>query len=77
MVSNEEKCMNLTFPDTVPALYILANDTVREDAKWEHLHKDVITNKDSKVSIIPGYHYLHQSTLMGLVNESTSWDVRH
>ena len=77
MVSNEEKCMNLTFPDTVPVLYILANDTVSEDAKWEQLHKDVITNKDSKVSIISGDHYLHQSNLQGLVDEITSWDVRH
>ena len=74
MVSNEEKCMNLTFPDTVPVLYILANDTVSEDAKWEQLHKDVITNKDSKVSIISGDHYLHQSNLQGLVDEITSWD---
>jgi len=77
MVSNEEKCMNLTFPDTVPVLYILANDTVSEDAKWEQLHKDVITNKDSKVSIISGDHYLHQSNQQGLVDEITSWDVRH
>ncbi|MBR4083555.1 MAG: alpha/beta hydrolase [Lachnospiraceae bacterium] len=77
MVSNEEKCMNLTFPDTVPVLYILANDTVSEDAKWEQLHKDVITNEDSKVSIILGDHYLHQSNFRGLVNEITSWDVRH
>ncbi len=77
MVSNEEKCMNLTFPDTVPVLYILANDTVSEDAKWEQLHKDVITNMDSKVSIISGDHYLHQSNLQGLIDEITSWDVRH
>ena len=77
MVSNEEKCMNLTFPDTVPVLYILANDTVSENAKWEQLHKDVITNEDSKVSIILGDHYLHQSNMRGLVNEITSWDVKH
>ena len=69
--------MNLTFPDTVPVLYILAHNTVSEDAKWEQLHKDVITNKDSKVSIISGDHYLHQSNLQGLVDEIISWDVRH
>lgn len=67
-VTNELKClrknceekMGYTFPDTIPVLYVLAQDTVDSDPNWAPHHQDLAQNNDkSEVIIMEGSHYLH------------------
>lgn len=63
------KTINMKFPESVKVLYVLSKDNCEMMPEWEGLHKDLVTNKDSKVVVIRGAHYLHLTNLQGLVRE--------
>ena len=64
-----DKTINMKFPESVKVLYVLSKDNCDTMPEWEQMHKDLITNKDSKVVVIRGAHYLHLTNLQGLVRE--------
>lgn len=70
---NMEKCYDMKFPEEVPVLYVLASANDESMPSWEQIHKDVITNPQSKVTVIKGEHYLHFTNLDGLIDEIQKW----
>lgn len=73
MPDNMKKCYDMKFPVEVPVLYVLAKSNCDNMPKWEDIHKDLVTNIRSKVSVIEGEHYLHFTNLDGLVSEIENW----
>ena len=71
--SNLTECKDLKFPESVPVLYVLSGDNCKAIPEWEKLHKDIVTDPDSKVVVIDGPHYLHLYNLDGLMNEIDKW----
>lgn len=63
------KTIDMKFPESVKVLYVFSKDNCDNMPEWEQIHKDLITNKDSKVVVISGAHYLHLTNLQGLVRE--------
>ena len=63
------KTIDMKFPESVRVLYVLSKDNCDMMPEWEQIHNDLITNKDSKVVVISGAHYLHHTNLQGLVRE--------
>ncbi len=71
--TNFKTCHDMKFPESVPVLYVLAKDNCDMMAEWESLHKELVTNPDSKVVVIEGAHYLHFTSLEKLTAEIRSW----
>lgn len=70
---NMEKTYDMKFPESIPVLYVLSQDNCNTMDIWEPIHKDLVTNPDSKIVIIEGAHYLHQTNFDGLINEIDNW----
>lgn len=70
---NMEKCYDMKFPSEVPVLYVLAKANTESMDSWEQIHKDAVTNPNSKVTVIEGEHYLHFTSLDVLVDEIQKW----
>ena len=70
---NMKKCYDMKFPEEVPVLYVLAKANTESMDSWEQIHKDVVTNPKSKVTVIEGDHYLHFTSLDVLVDEIQKW----
>ena len=65
---NIDECYDIKFPETIPVLYVLAQDNVDAMPEWEQIHKDAVTSKMSKVVTIEGSHYLHLTNREKLIN---------
>lgn len=70
---NMNKCYDMKFPESVPVLYVLAKDNCDTIPQWEQWHKDLVTNPDSRVTVIEGSHYLHFTSLQRLTDEIKDW----
>ncbi|MCR4795398.1 MULTISPECIES: alpha/beta fold hydrolase [Ruminococcus] len=70
---NMDKCYDMKFPPQIPVLYVLAKSNVDSMSSWEQIHRDVVTNPNSKVTVIKGEHYLHFTNLDGLIEEIQKW----
>lgn len=65
--------LDYTFPESIPVLYVLAQDTIDRDAKWEGYHQDLMNNEKSKVVSMEGTHYLHIYDVDTLYNIIDDW----
>ena len=74
MPENGAKSYDLKYPETVPVLYVLAKSNCDTDPMWEQYHKDILTNPNSKVTVIEGEHYLHFTSLQTLLQEIRNWE---
>ncbi|MBE6063601.1 MAG: hypothetical protein E7207_08665 [Clostridium butyricum] len=63
----------MKFPDSVPVLYVLSEENCESDENWEKYHRDIVTNSNSRVTVIEGDHYLHWSNLNTLTKEIEDW----
>ena len=75
MGENFTKCRDMKFPEDVPVLYVLSKSNTEMMAEWKPLHEDVVTSPKSKVVVIDGQHYLHQTNLEGLIAEIKNWKI--
>ncbi len=71
--ANFKTCYDMKFPESVPVLYVIAKENCDMMPEWEGLHKDLVTNPESKVVVIEGAHYLHLTSLEKLAEEIRSW----
>ncbi|HAG14802.1 MAG TPA: hypothetical protein DCG49_13230 [Ruminococcus sp.] len=71
---NVETCRDMKFPESVPVLYVLSQDNCERMPAWEKLHRELLTNPDSKMTVISGSHNLHMTNLQGLLTELKNWD---
>ena len=69
-----ETCYDMKFPETVPVLYVLANDNCDRMPEWEPMHKELVTAPESRVVRIDGTHYLHHTNLDGLLSKMYGWE---
>ena len=74
MEQNAKDSIDLKFPENIPVLYMLSNETCKVMPEWEKLHKDVSTSKDSKVLILKGAHYLHAENLKDVLKTIKAWN---
>lgn len=74
MEQNSKDSISLKFPENIPVLYMLSNENCKVIPEWEKLHKDIITNKDSKVLILNGPHYLHNENLEDVLKTIKEWN---
>lgn len=73
MGDNFKRCRDLKFPESIPVLYVLSKSNTEMMAEWKPLHEELVTNPESKVVVIEGYHYLHQTSLDALLKEIRDW----
>ncbi len=70
---NSENCSDKKFPESVPVLYLISRDNCNLIPGWDDIHKDVITDPDSRVVVLDGGHYLHLENRAAVVNEIKNW----
>ena len=74
----------IKYPDSLPVLTFLADDTIQQsdemfaekgyDITWEKLHEDLITNSSiQKIEILTGTHYLHWTNSEKMASEITEF----
>jgi pimeloyl-ACP methyl ester carboxylesterase len=57
---NSEKARDMKFPETIPVLFFLSNETNAILPEWYNLHNEIIGNKNqSRIIALEGSHYLH------------------
>ncbi len=64
---NARKLQALRYPDGLPVLDFLAQDTIDSDPGWQKNHESQLRNvQRHRIVVLPGGHYLHwtQSTVM-------------
>lgn len=65
---------SLSFPESVPVLYILSQESVDSSENWLSEHEDLATNNPmSRVSVIEGNHFVHLSNEGETYNLITEW----
>lgn len=66
---------NLSFPSSVPVLYILAGESVDSDSSWLSWHQALASNNPkSEVLVAGGNHYVHLSAESEIVNMIETWN---
>ena len=70
---NSENCSDKKFPESVPVLYLISRDNCNLIPGWDDIHKDVITDPDSRVVVLDGGHYLHLENRAAVVKEIKNW----
>ena len=74
---NFEAEMTMRFPETVPVLYILAEDTCNTMENWKSMHEDLTAdNPASKIVVLQGNHYIHHCDPEGVVSLTEEWMTR-
>lgn len=57
---NAENEMMMTFPSSIPVLYVLSEDNVNNDDSWREYHEELVTNNPyGLVTAVEGNHYVH------------------
>ena len=74
MAHNMDVTYDMKFPESVPVLYVLAQDNCDIFPQWEQYHKEIVTSPESRVVVIEGEHYLHFSSLDELVSQIKDWN---
>ena len=67
MGNNARKLQGLRYPDGLPVLDFLAQDTIDSDPDWQKAHETQLQNvQQHKIVVLKGGHYLHwtQSTVI-------------
>jgi len=60
LASNASELNGVTYPDTVPVLYLLSTDSVSTIPGWAKRHEDQLGNvRRHKIVVLDGGHYLH------------------
>lgn len=65
---------DLSFPESVPVLYILASDSVDSTSKWLSWHTALASNNSkSSVCVVNGNHYVHLSAESEAFTKIVEW----
>lgn len=71
---NAKNEMDLTFPNSVPVLYILSGDSVKNDKNWKAHHEKLAQNNSySVVTAVDGNHYVHLAAEDDVFYISNDW----
>jgi hypothetical protein len=71
---NSEKTRDMKFPEGIPVLFFLSNETVAVLPEWYDLHNEIIGNKNqSRVIVLDGSHYLHYQYSKEIVITFEGW----
>lgn len=74
MSQNFKVASTMTFPDTVPTLFLLSTQSCRQIKVWEQLHLDIIKEINaSKIIVINGSHFLHYEVPERISEETKQW----
>jgi pimeloyl-ACP methyl ester carboxylesterase len=72
--SNSEAVIDLNYPESIPVLFLLSQETADLfndfGMNWISMHEKLIAgNKNSKITVLPGPHYLHTTCSKSMVKE--------
>jgi pimeloyl-ACP methyl ester carboxylesterase len=71
---NFEKTCNMKFPETIPVLFFLSNETSTVLPEWYNLHSEILGNKSqSRIVALNGSHYLHYQYSKEIVITFDEW----
>lgn len=71
---NAESEMTMTFPGSIPVLYILSEDNVNKDSNWKSYHEELVKNNSyGLVTVVKGNHYVHLAAEDEVFNISSDW----
>ncbi|MCQ2467876.1 MAG: alpha/beta hydrolase [Clostridia bacterium] len=71
---NAKNEMTMTFPSSIPVLYILSGDNVNKDSNWKEYHEELADNNSySLVTVVEGNHYVHLAAEDEVFNISSDW----
>jgi pimeloyl-ACP methyl ester carboxylesterase len=71
---NFEKARDMKFPNAVPVLFFLSNETGAFLPQWHNLHNELINNKNqSKIVFLNGSHYLHYQYSREITDIFNEW----
>lgn len=60
--TNAESETTMTFPNSIPVLYVLSEDSVNNDSDWRENHEALVMNNSyGLVTVVPGNHFVHLS----------------
>ncbi len=63
-----------TFPESIPVLYLLANDSQSRTSQWKSIHENMTVNEKSAVKVLKGAHALHLSSLQLVIKSVKDWN---
>jgi len=71
---NSETAQDLNYPKSIPVLFLLSQETIDRfndfGMNWISMHEKLIAdNKNSKIVVLPGPHYLHTTCSKSMVEE--------
>ena len=70
--ANNEK--TLSFPESVPVLYILSDESVEDSPNWLEYHEELASNNpNSQVMVVDGNHYVHLSSEDEVIDITMDW----
>ena len=74
------RMFDMTYPDSVPVLTFLAEDSTAQIPVWEQLHRELTSNENSATEILTGGHYVYQfhpeeiaEKTLGFINSGSLW----
>jgi pimeloyl-ACP methyl ester carboxylesterase len=71
---NFEKARAMKFPETLPVLFFLSNETATVLPEWYNLHSEILGNKSqSRIVVLNGSHYLHYQYSKEIVITFDEW----
>lgn len=71
---NSKTTRDMEFPETVPVLFFLSNETSAMLPEWYNLHDEIIGNENkSKIISLNGSHYLHYQHSKEIVIAFNEW----
>ena len=71
---NMKTTYDMKFPEDMPVLYLLSDDTCTTVPLWEQEHEKLITNPNGKVVRLNGTHYLHLTNLDEVITNIEEWN---
>lgn len=74
MDTNARKLQGLSYPDDIPVLDFLAQDSIDSDAGWVDAHERQLHNvRNHKIVVLKGGHYLHWTQSAVMAEEITDF----
>jgi pimeloyl-ACP methyl ester carboxylesterase len=71
---NFEKARNMKFPDALPVLFFLSDETSAMLPEWYNLHSEILGDKvQSMIVSLKGSHYLHYQYSKEIVGTFDEW----
>ena len=71
---NANNEITLSFPESVPVLYILSDESVEDSPNWLEYHEELASNNpNSQVMVVDGNHYVHLSSEDEVIDITMDW----